>query len=427
MRIPGTAPLTWIVPLLVLVVCVNDARAQLRQAEVLVAQGDMLAGLDSPVSNISDPRLNGLGQPGFSGWTDPFTQAFYWVDGEVVAVHDNPIWRGDHGGPGKVGFVDIPPPYTVFGQNGEVISMLDTAPLILPPGIVYWLESQRIDDSGSQLFAALVDDDTAVVYESPTATAGDFQLILRTGDVLPGSASASGGTLDNLKPRDAVGSYNGRHMILVEIDSFNNFTVPGVAVIVDGAIVAKAGEPTPDDDDWVAFGSGLNGRAASVAISNHGDYVVVGKTDAGVDSDEIIVVNHDYVLREGETVDGVQLGRPDMAHISPFGEVGHLWTDPGSSTSRRLFHSCTGDLRVDSSLILSNGDLLDTDGDGLADWALSDIIEFVIDDGFVFLTVELFFQDPVLALLKMETPACENRPLFSSDFNTGTTMGWSEE
>ena len=76
-------------------------------------------------------------------------------------------------------------------------------------------------------------------------------------------------------------------------------TPSGVYAIRDGAVVAKTGDPIvpASSETWASSFSAFNGNRL-------GDWVVFGKTSAGVASDDVVVFNGNVIVaREGDPVD----------------------------------------------------------------------------------------------------------------------------
>ncbi|MBN1426146.1 hypothetical protein JXA88_16470, partial [Candidatus Fermentibacteria bacterium] len=137
------------------------------------------------------------------------------------------------------------------------------------------------------------------------------------------------------------------------------------AVYLDGALAAQESFPTGDGDNWAGF--------ATVSVNDHGDYVIAGDTDGPTATDAFVAVNGQIVIREGDVIDGFTLTTSASLRavsINNAGFVAHMWGIGGGAEA--LFVGRAADLAGSSRLIAATGASLDVDGDGLADYQLTD-------------------------------------------------------
>jgi hypothetical protein len=140
---------------------------------------------------------------------------------------------------------------------------------------------------------------------------------------------------------------------------------------VDGQPALREGDETGDPeftDRWEAFASG--------GINNDGQWVASARTSAFADS--VVVVNGRVAARElVTTCDGVLIDFPSSVlavSINNLGQVAHGWrigsASPGDEV---LFVGDARRLDATSRLVVRTGDQLDTTGDGVADWDVTDL------------------------------------------------------
>jgi hypothetical protein len=139
-------------------------------------------------------------------------------------------------------------------------------------------------------------------------------------------------------------------------------------VYLNGSFIAQEGNPTGQGDNWAAFDV--------VGVNNAGNYIFTGDTDGATATDEFVAYNGVIGVREGATVDGVTLATGASiraASINNLDEVAHIWGwGSGSSTQEHLFFGDGADL-ANSLRLLSIGDELDENNDGIADWLVTDL------------------------------------------------------
>lgn len=172
-----------------------------------------------------------------------------------------------------------------------------------------------------------------------------------------------------------------------------------------GTAVARRTFPTGDGDNWNEF--------RLVAINDSGNYVFNGSTDLPFNDSHFIAHNGSIAVRSNAVLDGVTIRFSRVLAINNANQVAHIWSDDSSQT--HLFLGPADDL-ANSSLLLSQGDLLDTDGDGVDDAEISSFAmsyiehanSFLADDGAVFVLVnadDLSSDYDFQALLRVEAAA----------------------
>jgi hypothetical protein len=187
-------------------------------------------------------------------------------------------------------------------------------------------------------------------------------------------------------------------------------------VYVDGAVVAREAEPTGDGDNWEALDL--------VSINDAGDYLFSGNTDADSAAAEFIAHNGSIAVREGDSIDGVSLASASVQAVSinNAGQAVHIWSTGGVD---HLFASCdASDLAASSRRLLSAGDSVDFDGDGVADAVIADFNASsaigpgldLAEDGRVFFEVDLDTggTEETGAIISVAMPACDR--IFADGF-----------
>ena len=223
------------------------------------------------------------------------------------------------------------------------------------------------------------------VYWRATTAGGTpaYTPLLRGGDTIGADTIAATGLQLTHEISD-----NAQHHI-IEVD-FDGATATDAAVVLDGTtIVAREGTPAPGGGgNWQAF--------RNMDVNNAGNWIVYGDDNGPTTADDLLVYNNTLVARQGGSLAGVTLGSTvDAAAINDQDQVIHIW-DLTSSTDEGLFFTDTANV-AGSLLLLRTGDELDTTGDGIADYTLTDFnasstitqpLDFG-DNGLVYVDVDL--------------------------------------
>ncbi|MEM8710350.1 MAG: hypothetical protein AAGG01_05320 [Planctomycetota bacterium] len=135
-------------------------------------------------------------------------------------------------------------------------------------------------------------------------------------------------------------------------------SIDGSGLLLGGALV-REGQPVPaslggDPGAWERF--------EHCGITAAGSYMFTGNTDGVTTTDEFIVRNGAFWLREGDTVDGQQVvDSIESAFLSGTDQLAYVWRVPDNAGNplEALF--------VESTLLLKEGDPVDWDGDGVVD------------------------------------------------------------
>ena len=210
-----------------------------------------------------------------------------------------------------------------------------------PSGETRWLASiadESFDDTG--IATALFRDTTT------------FDVIIQSGDVIPGLGAIEIGGLTNLG-----WSIGGGHFI-AEVDIEPGFTSTDESITVSGAALMTASGGLVREGQLIpAADGGLPGEVWTgfqhTDVNEAGVAVFGGFTDAPSGMDDVIVVDGEILFREGDVVDGVTLtGLPQGVAINDLGDVAFAWAN-------HLF--------INGQVIAGLGTAVDRDRDGVTD------------------------------------------------------------
>lgn len=375
-------------------VAASAAVAQV-QVNVVALQGQSLTGADGAlVSALNNPSVNGLGQVGFTGTlnTGTSTTNFVFVNDKVK--HRNDAVPGLTGAESQMGIsnggdFNFSPSLNsndaVYTSSGVLLKETDPAPGLPGMNSVFNSRPYMVAD-GTAYWIGGVGPATAttqrVMFKATPAGGGTFTIT----PALAGGATIGADTIT------ATGiefpytvSDNGAHTI--NRVTFSSGAANDAAVVVDGAIVAREGSiPSGGTAAWQAF--------KSVDVNNAGDHLVYGDDSSTVD--DILVYNGVVAVRQGQVLGGETLGSTiDGAAINNLGDVVQLWDLPGTG-NEGLFFGKASDLGS-SALLLKVGNTIDTNGDTIADYTLTDFnasstvsnpMDFG-DNGVVYLDVDI--------------------------------------
>lgn len=401
---------------------------------VITMDGDSPPGAGGQlVLSINPPVMDGLGRVGMTGSFASDNYVFY--DGGVIFLNSSVAMPSLSGGESSMGVADdgsfffspsIDGSDGVWSDNGQVaveetqapgfpmgtISTFHSRPSMIPTGQVYWVAG--FNESGG------TSSEGRMLYTSPTASAGDIAVVLRADDMVGGFTIARGSGIGF----DYDFSNDGNHHI-------QELGVVGVtggdddAVYVDGAIVAREGQPLLD-------GGGNWDNFDQMAINNNGNYLFGGDTDGPTAVDEFIAYNGAIAVREGETVGGVALVTSAAVRglaLNDNDQAVHAWSANGLEV---LFAACDASNLGDASLLLAVGDQVDIDGDSMADAMVVDFetsniagAGLALSNGGV-VAIEVELDDGMElseAMITLDTGCVDT--VFADGFESGDTSAWS--
>ena len=389
----------------------------------LIAQEeDVPTGVVGPITNLNAPFTNSLGAVGFTGSASDgmaSSDSFVWSGLGVQFVDTSVAGQTLSGAEGTMGIGDsgqfiyspsVDGSDSVWTHNGllqtedtqapgfapGINNTFNSRPTMSPSGASFWISG--FNETGGAV------TEGRVLYTSPDSTSGNITVVLRSDDIVGGLAIArpSGVNFDYDFSDDAT------HLI-VELQLNTGSTVDDGAIYVDGSLVAREAQPSGAGDNWDNFDS--------LSINNAGTYVFSGDTDGATGSDEFIAVDGTIVVREGSTVGGVALtttAAVQALSINNLDQLVHLWSISGGG--KVLFFSCSAaNAATDSVPVLSTGDSLDLNGDGMGDASVTGFNAFsstgpglsLASDGAIHAEVTLDYGTGGLqAIVRVPLPSC---------------------
>ncbi|MEX1369406.1 MAG: DUF4215 domain-containing protein [Nannocystaceae bacterium] len=394
------------------------ARAAIVPGTVVLRTGDMPAGAPATVSNIRAPFAEPNGRVGFTGQLADGDQ-FVWRDDQIVFLASTElaffltgaeVSMGTAGtsfvyGPaidGDDGLYTDQGVLTVEGQTAPGLpgftSTFNSRPTMAANGAVWWVTG--LDDTGTGV------TQRRALMRSPTSAPGVAEVVLIGGQVVDGFVIDTPTGIDF----DYQVSFGENHLIAVLLMDTGGIVDDGF-VYVDGALVARENDPSGSGDSWDNFDL--------VTINRQGNYAFSGDTAGSTLSDEFIAYNGSIVVREGDVLDGIELATSASVRFLSIDDDDRLvyaWAyAPGTET---MFLSCDpGDVAGSAQAILTTGDELDTDGDGLGDGIF--VTDFQVttgtpervlgNDGSVYLEVDLLEGvDTPEGMIRLQVSCCGN-------------------
>ncbi len=398
------------------------------RATLILAEGDTTAGVSGPVTALNQPFVNGFGDPGFTGIAD---EGFVWSDNGIRWVNSDglpslltgveftmgignlgtfiyststdgadSVWTDA----GLLAVENVQAP----GMPAGINSTFHSRPTMIPSGQAFWVAGHNDGTTSTSTVGR-------IFYTSPDGTASGAAVVLKTGDVIDGQIIDTNGIDFDYDVSDS----SAHHIHILDMEGS---TDADGFIYVDGALVARELNPTGAGDNWDNFDF--------VSINDSGDFLFTGDTDGDTSSDEFIAFNGSITLREGDVVDGVTL-EPGWAvrgaGINNLGQAVFGW---GTTDNEHLFFSCdASDLGGTSRRILSIGDDLDFDGDGLIDATVTDLPTGLVhnfqlaDDGRFFILAGVILGAlETDAVIGLNVDLC---PLFADGFENGDTGAWN--
>ncbi len=384
-------------------------------AVVVVQEGETPTGAPGPVTSLNSPFTDGNGVVGFTGTAG---EAFVWYDTGILWLSGDGLPSLLTGGESTMGVSDsggfiyspsVDGDDSVWTHNGLLLTETAAAPGYPPPATVTFNSRPQMLPSGASYWVAGVSysggasTEGRVLYTSSDSTPATITRVIASDDLVAGLpiARPSGVGFDYQV------SDNGAHHIhdlLLDSGSSTNDDI----VFVDGAIVARESFPTGAGDNWDNFDN--------MSVNNDGDFVFSGDTDGPVASDEFVAFNGAIVIREGDTLGGVELtssATVNALSLNNLGQVAMIWGYSGGET---LFFACdAAEPASTTTAILSVGDELDLDGNGAGDAVVTDFNAsstigpglWLAEDGRVFVEVDLDFGAGELqAIVGLGLPSC---------------------
>jgi hypothetical protein len=349
----------------------------------LVARvGDVPAGGDgTAIATLNAPFCNGLGEPGFTGELasgDRFVwsgDGIVWLNssatGVVLTGAESTMGISDDGGFIYSPAVDgedavwtqagllLREPQPIPGEV-KVWSSFNSRPTMSPGGTAFWVTGLSASPGGATYGRGFMRCDNP---KDPLSAI----LVVSSGDAIEqGDEFYEIGTI-------GIGfaygvSSNAEETILI-LKMAGVPTSSDDFLYVNGVLREREGDPIAEGatEAWGLF--------RGVGINDAGTYLSFGPLTGGDPAtNEYIAVNGSIVVQEGQILDGVELSSGyavRWAAINDLDQIVHVW-EIGGNGSGTLFLTELKDGGPVSRALVSIGDGLDFDGDGLADATLVD-------------------------------------------------------
>lgn len=373
------------------------------QVELVVHEGMAPPGApDAPASAVNAPMTNGRGELGCLLTLDADG-----VDDDAVWIGNDVVWRASDELPLVVGSTEPSVGVSddggfavssyveglgdsIWTQHGLVLAAGDQAPGMPAGTSIVALVWPRMTASGRAYWVSVFDDQGGTVsrgrilYTSPDASASAISVVFKSDDLIDGFV------LD--RPRGVDRQYdisdNGQHHIH-RLFMDTGSTSDDEFLYVDGAMVAREGEANAQGHVWDSF--------VGSSINDLGYYIADARLDSSHSIDRALVVNGLVEVREGDTIDGVQLASSAVIaalSINNRNQVAHLWYL--GTGDQVLFVGNASSLAASSTEIIRAGDHISVDGDHTADFRINDLPVMpenigldLDDDGTIFVEAEL--------------------------------------
>ncbi len=389
--------------------------------EVILQEGDMPAGLGgAALTSFSQLSLNAQGQAGVLGENN-FSGHQLWVDGAVVWASWDETTRNlglgtsntQHVGIGDAGeYVYRPVDGTLdllWTHSGALLVEDDACPAgisgligsierpgMTPSGGLFWMSALDRDANGS--------NDGKALFFSTDGTLANTASVLKSGDAV-GPYAVRDLTLGLNGTKWAMSSDGAHYVALVEVDDQPS---PPVTAANDEILVVD-GTPALQENEAATGGTGNWDTVEILSINSAGDYIVTGDQTGDSTTDDFLAYNGTVAVAEGDDIGGVTLGEFVGAELTDSGFLA-FWT---GGTSEALFFSCdASDVANNAQLVLKRDDLLDTDGDGIGDFEVTDLNGTVTTGGGLALDDQLNLllnvdlDGPNEAIIKLPVSCC---------------------
>lgn len=386
-------------------------------ASVIVKQGDIFG--TRTVSTVNAPFTDGFGKVGFVASFSDSTRGIWHSSGFIFnsssALPDTVTGGESTMGVSNAGGFIYSPSFNgedaVFTHAGKLLaggdplpplpglfSTFSSRPTMIPNGTAYWIGGSTPTQGSS------TSTNRHLFKATDVSNPMSITRILGGGDIIEGKAISTSASNFDYDISD-----NGSHHVHI-LDMVTGSSANNLHVYRNGSFVVQEGSPVGDGTNW----EGLD----IVAINNIGDWILTGDTTGNTATDEFVAFKGEIKVREGDTIDGVTLATGASlraASINNKSQVAHIWGWGSGSTAQEHLFFGAGDTLYDSVRLLSVGDTLDSDGDTIADWLLTDFnasgtigpgIELA-EDGFIHVHVDMTpvaGGDEIQAVIRLAIP-----------------------
>lgn len=427
------------------VACPVWAAAPIRSGTIIARTGDTIADVGT-ISGLSSPFTDPSGRVGFTLRLASGGHAVWYDTGVVFTSADAPapyilnntientMGVGPFGrfvySPGIINTASGVARDGLWSSRGYILSDTDPAPGLDTRYIRFTSRPQMFGDSGFSFVAgtgaAPSGSTSAQTLYRGTLTDTSFTIepVFSTGDLLAGLPVRFSSPVISFPYQF---SDNGQHLI-VHAELETGSTLTDSCIVVDGSILLQEGSPvvpTPGFDDFY-----LGFRC--VAINDLG-HTLVGASTLAAPFEGVLVRDGEVVIREGDTVDGVTLLDPaavQAVSVSNAGCVAFVWTH--TNNTHAIFAGPIADL-PNATLVLEDGDTLDTTGDGTPEHQILSIAAASIigpavdlaDDGLIHVLAHLRDLETLQesdAVLRLASP-CATAIVCVADMDDGSGSG----
>ncbi len=414
---------TTLTSVLILGCAAGAVRAQVYPAQMVIKNGD--ASGTSTISDLNDPYTNGLNEVGFVASLADNSRAIYAGGTVVFNSSSDPNAVGAEGTMGISDAHDFlySPTYSgadaVYTASGVLLkdgdpapgfpgtfSTFNSRPRMMANGTAVWIGGTGLTVGGST--------NQRVMYKNPTpATPGATVPVFAGGHLVGTEAVTAQGIGFAYDMSDNAAHY-------INVVNLGVSTATDLTILVDGVtIAAREGGTTGQGDAWQNFGG--------VGVNNSGQFVYSGDTNGATATDGFVAGPTGILLREGSSIAGkTYSGAIDSVSINNNGMVAFI-ADTGGTTEA-LFRAPLNDFSQ-AVLLLETGAGIDTDGDTVADYTVTDFNASLTiapgldlpDDGSVYVNVDISspggaaLGKAIIRLGAPNGPSCD-----SIDFNNDT-------
>ncbi len=366
-------------------VTVSTATA-LTPVTLLFQEGDAVDG--STITSVNAAFTSGNGTVGSLGILAD-GRRFVWIDNGVdwtsdlapdtvsggestIGVGDDGSWSASLSFPASNGSSGSDDSW-FHSSNQILLREFDTAPGV-PGQIVGFASRPSMDDNGSAYTVAgyrlpgdLSGSDARVFYRTNNPSSGSptYDVIYESFEVIDGFTVGNGGV-------DFTYDVSGNGDSLITEIVFND--TPSTAddnmiyhIDMNTGVrtrLAREGDATGDGDNFDNWDG--------VHINNSGDYLIHGDTDGATATDEFILVNGNIVYREGDLISGVSMDTVDAADINDNGEMVAIFNTTADANVEALVYGADAADVSSWDVLLTVGDDLDFDNNGVSDGTLTD-------------------------------------------------------
>lgn len=350
------------------------------RGNIVLQQGQDPGG-GAVVVGMNPPFVNAAGEVSFTGQLADGDHYLFIGNAVVWQGSDDAMFlldvlepRMDSSGMGSWVYpIDIDGADGLYTDAGPFAAAGD--PIAALMGASYtFLGSPTMNADGAIVFVAGIDDtgdgvaDRFGLFRTPDGSSGAVELIYAGNDPVDMITLLADGI-----DFDYAVSEDGLHLgtiLYATGDSTSN-----AYVRIDDTFVARELDPTGDGDTWDNFDL--------IAVNGAGNYVFTGDTDGAAGSDEFLAYNATIVVREGDTIAGIDLppgSNMRFAALSDLEQAAFAWFHPTPGGNREtVFFTCdTADFPGQTQQVFTTIDTqLDVDGDDMGDYT---IVELTLAD-----------------------------------------------